>query len=104
MSPRPTSRTQVCGPTHARTRLSQARAFLEVAELVGTEQHEVATPHVAAALAVLAGIAASDAACCATLATLSRPGPPPSPRPARPRRAQREIDGARRGSAAVDQG
>lgn len=52
MSPRPTGRSQACGPTEARTRLSQARAFLEVAELVGTEQHEVATPHVAAALAV----------------------------------------------------
>lgn len=72
MSPRPTGRTQTCGPTDARTRLSQARAFLEVAELVGTEQHEIATPHVAAALAVLAGIAASDAACCATLQRRSR--------------------------------
>lgn len=56
----------------ARDRLSQARAFLEVAELVGTEQDELATPSVAAALAVLAGIAAADAACCAALGRRSR--------------------------------
>ncbi|HZN18923.1 MAG TPA: hypothetical protein VFB84_12225 [Micromonosporaceae bacterium] len=42
-------------------------AFLEVAEMVGAEQDELATPGVAAALAVLAGIAASDAVCCAAL-------------------------------------
>ena len=51
----------------ARTRLGQARAFLEVAELVGAEPDELASPGVAAALAVLAGIAAADAACCAAL-------------------------------------
>jgi hypothetical protein len=56
----------------ARVRLAQARAFLEVAELVGTEQDELATPSVAAALAVLAGIAAADAACCAAFGRRSR--------------------------------
>lgn len=53
-------------------RLDQARAFLDVAELVGSDPDEVASPGVAAALAVLAGIAASDAACCATLGRRSR--------------------------------
>lgn len=72
MSPRQTGRTQTCDRSQARTRLSQARAFLEVAELVGTEQDEIATPDVASALAVLAGIAACDAACCATLGRRSR--------------------------------
>jgi hypothetical protein len=72
MSPRAGGRTQRCGAEHARTRLGQARAFLEVAELVGVEQDNLATPGVAAALAVLAGIAASDAACCAVLGERSR--------------------------------
>ena len=72
MSPRGGSRTQQCGAEHARTRLSQARAFLEVADLVGDEHDNVATPGVAAALAVLAGIAASDAACCAVPGERSR--------------------------------
>jgi len=72
MSPRPTGRTQTCGSEHARVRLSQASAFLEVAELVGSEQDELATPGTAAALAVLAGIAASDAVCCAALGRRSR--------------------------------
>jgi hypothetical protein len=52
--------------------MDHARAFLEVAELVGTEQDELATPSVTAALAVLAGIAAADAACCARLGLRSR--------------------------------
>jgi hypothetical protein len=56
----------------ARVRLNQAKAFLEVAELVGGEEDELATSDVAAALAVLAGIAASDAACCATMGVRSR--------------------------------
>lgn len=72
MSARQVGRTQTCGRIQARTRLSQARAFLEVAELVGTEPDEVATPDVTSALAVLAGIAACDAACCATLGRRSR--------------------------------
>jgi hypothetical protein len=72
MSPRPPGRTQQCGAEDARTRLDHARAFLEVAELVGAEDDNLATPGVAAALAVLAGIAASDAACCAALGQRSR--------------------------------
>lgn len=62
LSPRPTGRTQTCGAEHGRVRLEQAQAFLEVAELVGTQDDELATPGVAAMLAVLAGIAATDAA------------------------------------------
>ncbi|MGH3715599.1 MAG: hypothetical protein ACRDT4_19390 [Micromonosporaceae bacterium] len=53
-------------------RIDQARAFLEVAELVGDEPDDLASPGVAAALAVLAGIAAADAACCARLGVRSR--------------------------------
>jgi hypothetical protein len=62
----------VCDTEHARARLEQAHAFLEVADLVGTQKDELATPSVAAALAVLAGIAAADAACCATLGRRAR--------------------------------
>ena len=72
MSPRAGGRTQRCGTEQARSRLDQARAFLDVADLVGAEQDNLATPGVAAALAVLAGIAASDAACCAVLGERSR--------------------------------
>jgi hypothetical protein len=57
MSPRQPGRTETCGLKQARIRLAQARAFLEVAKLVGTENDELATPRVAASLAVLAGIA-----------------------------------------------
>jgi hypothetical protein len=67
MSPRQPGRTETCGLQQARIRLAQARAFLEVAELVGAENDELATPGVAASLAVLAGIAAVDAACCAAV-------------------------------------
>lgn len=42
-----------------------------VADLVLGDESDIATPGVAAALAVLAGIAAADAACCARL--LKRP-------------------------------
>jgi hypothetical protein len=72
LSPRRYGHTQACNSRHARTRLNQATAFLEVAELVGTQEDELATPGVAAALAVLAGIAASDAVCCARLGERSR--------------------------------
>jgi len=72
VSPRQTGRTETCGDEQARTRLGQARALLEVAELVGADQDELATPSVAAALAVLAGIAAGDAACCAAVGRRSR--------------------------------
>jgi hypothetical protein len=47
VSPRQTGRTEVCGVEQARARLGQARAFLDVAELVGTEQDELATPSIA---------------------------------------------------------
>jgi hypothetical protein len=72
MSPRATGRIQQCGPQDARTRLVQAKAFLDVAELVGEDDDQLATPGVAAALAVLAGIAASDATCCEVLGQRSR--------------------------------
>jgi hypothetical protein len=72
MSPRPVGRTQACNPEQARVRIEQAHAFLEVAKLVGTQEDELATPGVAAALAVLAGIAAADAACCIALGQRAR--------------------------------
>lgn len=65
-------RTQDCNRAQAAVRLSQARAFLEVAELVAAEDDELANDNVAAALAVLAGIAAADAACCGSLGRRSR--------------------------------
>lgn len=71
MTPQP-GRTQECNRAQATVRLSQARAFLEVAELIGSEDDELANDNVAAALAVLAGIAAADAACCGTLGRRSR--------------------------------
>jgi hypothetical protein len=60
--------TQGYNREHAIGRLRQAESFVEVADMVitGTDD-DVATPGVAAALAVLAGIAASDAACCGQL-------------------------------------
>lgn len=67
-----TGRAQECNRAQAAVRLNQARAFLEVAELVGAEDDELANDNVAAALAVLAGIAAADAACCGTLGQRSR--------------------------------
>jgi hypothetical protein len=66
------SRTQPCDGAHARTRLEHARSFLAVAELVGTEQDEIASASVSTALAVLAGIAAADSICCAELRMRSR--------------------------------
>jgi hypothetical protein len=71
MTPQP-GRTQDCTRAQAVVRLSTARAFLEVAELVGIEDDELANPNVSAALAVLAGIAAADAACCVTLGRRAR--------------------------------
>lgn len=64
-----------CGKSEARTRLSHAEKFLEVAELVEGEALsgiEPASASVAAALAILAGIAASDSACCSKLGLRSR--------------------------------
>jgi hypothetical protein len=71
MTPQP-GRTQDCNRAQAVVRLSTARAFLEVAELVGVEDDELATPNVTTALAVLAGIAAADAACCVALGRRGR--------------------------------
>ena len=70
--PRERFRTQACGRAEARTRLAQARKFLEVAELVATEREIDESASVAAALAVLAGIAAADAASCGALGRRSR--------------------------------
>lgn len=70
MSPRRSGRVVTCTPAECRTRRDQARRFLEVAELVLTEDRREA--HVAAALAVLAGIAAADAICGLSLGKWSR--------------------------------
>lgn len=72
MSPRPSGRTAQCGAIEAATRLAHARAFLDVADLVGDQEDDLATPNVAASLAALAGIAASDAVCCAALGRRAR--------------------------------
>lgn len=77
MSTAKLGRSALCGKPEARTRLSHAEKFLEVAELVESEALkglEPASASVAAALAILAGIAASDAACCAKLGMRSRGG------------------------------
>ncbi|WP_432519928.1 HEPN domain-containing protein [Kineococcus sp. SYSU DK006] len=69
----PAGRTSDCSPSEGRVRLEQARAFLEVAELVLEESDDgLATPQVAASPAVLCGIAASDAVCCSRLGRRSR--------------------------------
>ncbi|MFZ2501922.1 MAG: hypothetical protein WAW88_04580 [Nocardioides sp.] len=70
MSPRHSGRVVACSPAQCRERRAQARAFLDVAELVLTEDRREA--HVAAALAVLSGIAAADAICGLTLGKWSR--------------------------------
>jgi hypothetical protein len=72
MTPRQSARTQSCSEADARTRLRNARKFLEVAELVAGEGNEIEYASQAASLAVLAGIAASDAACCKALGRRSR--------------------------------
>jgi hypothetical protein len=64
VSPR-AARTRDCSPSEARARADQARAFVDVADLVLGESSQES--HVAAALAVLAGIAAGDAICGAKL-------------------------------------
>lgn len=66
MSPSRGARNRRCDAADARSRLSLARKFLEVAGLVETEE-DPGFWSVAASLAVLAGIAASDAACCKAL-------------------------------------
>jgi hypothetical protein len=63
MTPRKVARTKACNAADARSRLRQARLYLEVAELVANDKPgEHAT--VATGNAVLAGIAAADAICC----------------------------------------
>lgn len=70
MTPRRSGRVVTCAPAECRARRDQARAFLDAAELVLTEDRREA--HVAAALAVLAGIAAADAICGLSLGKWSR--------------------------------
>ena len=73
MAPR-AGRTARCDREAALTRVRQARAFIEVAELCLPEADDPEMPlrGVVGALAVLAGIAASDAACCTRLGQRSR--------------------------------
>lgn len=70
MSPRRSGQVVACTPSQCRERREQARAFLDAAELVLTEDRREA--HVAAALAVLAGIAAADAICGLSLGNWNR--------------------------------
>jgi hypothetical protein len=71
VSPRKSSRTSACGEREARTRLADARAQLQLAELAaaGSLAAEIKA---AISSAVLAGIAASDAACCKALGRTNR--------------------------------
>jgi len=72
MSPRGSSRVISCAPTEARARREQAKAFIDVAEMVLSEPATQTHSHVAAALAVLAAIAATDAICGLRLGRYSR--------------------------------
>ncbi|HZJ03864.1 MAG TPA: hypothetical protein VFD59_00145 [Nocardioidaceae bacterium] len=72
MSPRGNSRVTSCTPAEARARREQAKAFIDVAEMVLSEPATHTDPHVAAALAVLAAIAATDAICGLQLGRYSR--------------------------------
>jgi hypothetical protein len=72
VSPRPKGRVTDCTPEQARARRAQARAFLDVAEMVLEEPAAQAETHVAAALAVLAAIAATDGICGLRLGRYSR--------------------------------
>jgi len=67
MTPRHSGRVVACTPAECRARRDQARAFLDVAKLVLTEDRREA--HVAA---VLAGIAAADAISGLSLGKWSR--------------------------------
>lgn len=67
-----TGRTEPCGRAQSQVRLAQARKFVDTAELIMTEEDDLATPGAAAALAVLAGIAAADALCCVNLGRRAR--------------------------------
>ena len=72
MSPRGSSRVTSCTPAEARGRREQAKAFIDVAEMVLSEPATQTHSHVAAALAVLAAIAATDAICGLQLGRYSR--------------------------------
>jgi hypothetical protein len=72
VNPRSSRRVATCTPEQARTRRTQARAFLDVAEMVLAEPATQSEIHVAAALAVLAAIAATDAICGLRLGQHSR--------------------------------
>lgn len=69
---RPTGKITECTPAQARERRNQARAFLDVADMVLDESASRHEAQVAAALAVLAAIAAADAICGLTLHLYSR--------------------------------
>jgi len=71
VAPRQPSRTQRCGGDEARSRLRDARAHLQVAELADSAS---APEEIKAGIssAVLAGIAAADAACCQALGERAR--------------------------------
>jgi hypothetical protein len=64
-------RTQTCGVREARARLDDARAQLDLVEVVGLST-DGAERKAAISAAVLAGIAAADAASCARLGERSR--------------------------------
>jgi hypothetical protein len=64
-------RTASCGRREAQSRLRDAQAHLDLAELAGPGAAP-AERKAAISAAVLAGIAAADAACCTVLGKLSR--------------------------------
>ena len=72
MSPRGSSRVSSCTPAEARARREQAKAFIDVAEMVLGDPAPQTHANVAVALAVLAAIAASDAICGLRLGRYSR--------------------------------
>ena len=69
---RPRGKITECTPAEARERRHQARAFIDVAEMVLTDSASRHEAQVAASLAVLAAIAAADAICGLTLHRYSR--------------------------------
>jgi len=74
VSPRSKGKTIKAGAETAKVRLTAARAFVLVAELVYAEPDDPVLPlrGVAAAVAVLGGIAAADAICCIRLGEMFR--------------------------------
>ena len=69
---RRTARVMDCTPGEARGRRHQARAYLDVADMVLADSESRLEAQVAAALAVLAAIAAADAICGLQLRQYSR--------------------------------